>query len=729
MANLMYRQVLVNSFASSASSGVIGTSVGVSLRNSRLARSRPRALRLDTIWGSSNSSLIARPSAMRSGQNATSMSTPRLATIFSTRAVTPGYTVLRRIRIWPAAKCAAQPCMAFGMADWSGSRFSPTGVPMTTITCSPVPTIAGSVEATRLPAAIARSIAGAAPGSAKGILAEFTHATADSLMSKMPTRRPREAKAMARGRPTCPHPPITTMSRAKGTGRDVSATRPPPVYSEFADISSGHPNGTAAGEPECILATTGYSAAQEVRPRISAVNPAQRFGAGGSIILFFAITVLTILWRTMTNHTGSGKPGRAGFDGWGWHDREGAGRIAGPGATSARPPPRSRTRGRTPPALERVQDLLAIPGQLGLADAAHRAQLGQRGRESGSDLAQGRVVEDHVGRDALLFRGGRTPRPELVEHRLGRRGHGGGFGFRSLSGLGRPGGPLWLPAQHDRALAAEHLSAGRSQHERAIVSLHRQQALGEQLPHHTTPFGVAQLGSDAEHRQGVVAVLADLGRVLAEQDVDDMPRTELLVPLVTEPVYGGQELLRGHGAVPRQRRRQARVAVAARRAVLAEVAQQLHPPASHRLAERQHGVEVDALAAAVRVTSLGGVDQLPLLDDVLKAVAQPGRRREIVPARPAGLLVIAFDGLGQVEMGDEAHVGLVDAHAEGDRGDHDDAVLAEEARLVDAARAGVEPGVVGQCHGPVLFEELGGLLHGGAGQAVDDAGVPVVLGA
>src|SRR5262245_60761942 len=91
---------------------------------------------------------------------------------------------------------------------------------------------------------------------------------------------------------------------------------------------------------------------------------------GLDYFIFFAITVLTILWRTMTNHTGSGKPGRAGFDGWGWRDREGAGRIAGPGATSARPPPRSRTRGRTPPVSERVQDLLAIPGQLGLADAA-----------------------------------------------------------------------------------------------------------------------------------------------------------------------------------------------------------------------------------------------------------------------------------------------------------------------------------------------------------------------
>ncbi len=80
----------MNSFASSASSGLIGTSVGVSRENSLLARSRPRALRLDTIWGSSNSSVMALPSAMRSGQNATSISAPRPATIFSTRAVTPG---------------------------------------------------------------------------------------------------------------------------------------------------------------------------------------------------------------------------------------------------------------------------------------------------------------------------------------------------------------------------------------------------------------------------------------------------------------------------------------------------------------------------------------------------------------------------------------------------------------------------------------------------------------
>ncbi len=95
----MYRQTLVKSFASSASSGLIGTSVEVSRLNRALARSIPRSVRLDTICGSSNSSVIAFPSAMRSGQNATSISRPSLEIIFSTRAVTPGYTVLRRIRI------------------------------------------------------------------------------------------------------------------------------------------------------------------------------------------------------------------------------------------------------------------------------------------------------------------------------------------------------------------------------------------------------------------------------------------------------------------------------------------------------------------------------------------------------------------------------------------------------------------------------------------------------
>ena len=47
-------------------------------------------------------------------------------------------------------------------------------------------------------------------------------------------------------------------------------------------------------------------------------------------------------------------------------------------------------------------------------------------------------------------------------------------------------------------------------------------------------------------------------------------------------------------------------------------------------------------------------------------------------------------------MRHEAHVRLVDAHAERDGGDDHDAVLVDEAVLVAGAHVRVEPGVIGQ---------------------------------
>jgi hypothetical protein len=58
-----------------------------------------------------------------------------------------------------------------------------------------------------------------------------------------------------------------------------------------------------------------------------------------------------------------------------------------------------------------------------------------------------------------------------------------------------------------------------------------------------------------------------------------------------------------------------------------------------------------------------------LLHHIAEAVGHPGHGRLPVAAGAAGLLVVGLDRLGQVEMRDEAHVGLVDAHAEGDGGD------------------------------------------------------------
>ena len=80
----------MNSLASSASSGSRWTIDPVRWPKSSAAPSRPFADRDDTIWGSENSSSIALPSAIRSGQKATSTATPRPPTSRSTSAVTPG---------------------------------------------------------------------------------------------------------------------------------------------------------------------------------------------------------------------------------------------------------------------------------------------------------------------------------------------------------------------------------------------------------------------------------------------------------------------------------------------------------------------------------------------------------------------------------------------------------------------------------------------------------------
>jgi hypothetical protein len=95
----------------------------------------------------------------------------------------PGNTVLRRMSNCPSLRNSEQPPSALVMAICLGFRCSSTGVPMTTITCSAVATIAGSAEATRRPAPSTRLSASSAPGSAKGIWPELTVATAASLTS------------------------------------------------------------------------------------------------------------------------------------------------------------------------------------------------------------------------------------------------------------------------------------------------------------------------------------------------------------------------------------------------------------------------------------------------------------------------------------------------------------------------------------------------------------------
>ena len=85
-----------------------------------------------------------------------------------------------------------------------------------------------------------------------------------------------------------------------------------------------------------------------------------------------------------------------------------------------------------------------------------------------------------------------------------------------------------------------------------------------------------------------------------------------------------------------------------------------------------------------------GCDELPELRDVAQAPGHHGGRRQPVAAGAPGLLVVGLEALGRIEVVDEAHVGLVDAHPERDRG-HDDARL-----VLDEPTLGGAPDVRGQ---------------------------------
>ncbi len=120
-------------------------------------------------------------------------------------------------------------------------------------------------------------------------------------------------------------------------------------------------------------------------------------------------------------------------------------------------------------------------------------------------------------------------------------------------------------------------------------------------------------------------------------------------------------------------------------------------------------------------------DPLPQLDDVLQAVGEPGVGREAVAAGAASLLIICLDRLRQVEVRDEPHVRLVDAHAERDGGDDDDGALVAEALEHIAAHVGIEAGVIGERGAPLARQPCGRLIDRLARQAIDDAGVLAVL--
>src|SRR5512147_1342275 len=82
------------------------------------------------------------------------------------------------------------------------------------------------------------------------------------------------------------------------------------------------------------------------------------------------------------------------------------------------------------------------------------------------------------------------------------------------------------------------------------------------------------------------------------------------------------------------------------------------------------------------LASLFLVDEIVELGDIRIAVKQETVRGQAVTPGTTDLLIIIFDALGQVEVNDEAYVGLVDAHAKGDGRNDDLRIVADEGILI-----------------------------------------------
>ena len=134
------------------------------------------------------------------------------------------------------------------------------------------------------------------------------------------------------------------------------------------------------------------------------------------------------------------------------------------------------------------------------------------------------------------------------------------------------------------------------------------------------------------------------------------------------------------------------------------------------------------LQALVALVAFGVLQHLLEHHHILQAVDHPGIGRQAIAAGTPGLLVVRLEGLGQIHVGNEAHVGFIDAHAERDGGHHDQAFLVEEALLVCRARFIGQACVIRQRRVALLAEERGHFIDLLARQAIHDARIAAPLG-
>ena len=254
--------------------------------------------------------------------------------------------------------------------------------------------------------------------------------------------------------------------------------------------------------------------------------------------------------------------------------------------------------------------------------------------------------------------------------------------------------------------------------------IHPRKAQRHDLAGHGMPLARRQIAANAEGRKLLVAMSEDLLRFLAAQHVDQVRGPEAM----TGAHRAGQELLRLDAAVEGLRRTQAIVAVAAgARIVLAEVRQKRRTPTAGDLAPGHQRLQPRPLHPFVLLAGFGIIHHLPQPHHILQTVGHPRLGGFAVAPRASGLLVVGLDALGQIAMRHETHVRLVDAHSEGDGGDHDNALGSLKPRLAAPPLIRGQARVVRQRVEARFGKALGGCFDLAPRQAIHNAGLAAAL--
>ncbi len=198
----------------------------------------------------------------------------------------------------------------------------------------------------------------------------------------------------------------------------------------------------------------------------------------------------------------------------------------------------------------------------------------------------------------------------------------------------------------------------------------------------------------------------------------------LYVETLPGALHAREELLGGYGEVhefafPRQ----AVVAPAAARTGIgfAEVGQERDASADFGFGELDHAAELQAGRPLFHALFVGDEGFHPV--DVRRREEQYTLGGQAVAPGAADFLVVALEVLRKVVVDDEPDVGLVDAHAEGDGGHHDEDVVAHETLLVVVPLSIRQTRVVGADGKPLRRECRAQGIHPFSRRAINDAGI------